>query len=737
MQFFNQAPARAPLASGTIHGVVNVFDFPDLSRLVRPRNIVVVGGSQRPNTEGAFLLDNLARHSKLLGEVYVVNPSMPDCGVFQCWPSLAALPEGPIDVALVIVRASLVLDVLRDCARRQIPFAIVMSSGFAETGQEGKTIEAEIAALCAETGLRVYGPNCPGLTNMRDRIGMTFSTAFAADAANVGPIGLVTQGGGAGRSVIQGFANGPGAGLWFSGGNELDLGAPDFIAHLAMDPAIEVIAVVLEGIRHGKRLIAALELARANGKPVVALKVGRSEYGVRAAQSHTGSIAGAAEINKAVFRQFGVVEVDDLDELVAVTRLLAARRRPASASLAILTFSGGAAAMAADHTGIQGLQLAEFTPQTLAHLKAALPAFAAIQNPVDVTSEAVKSIDALVSCLCAVAADPHVGAVLVPVPADYGEATERIAQAIIDAAANALTPIIPVWMSRRQGAGFDLLERHGLAPFTSLSKAIAAIRKAVPRAALPPAGQARAVAAEVPAHAAGVADIALTACNEATAKRMLRDADIPVPAGILAGSAKEAAEIAARLGFPVAMKVASAQILHKTEVDGVRLGIASQEQAAAAYASILERVGALRPDARIDGILVEKMFHDGGREMLVGIHTDEAFGRVMTVGLGGIFVELMKDVSHRVLPIRQADALEMIGELRYGAYLGEFRGHAPADVEALADLLGRISEFAMNHPEIQEAEFNPVWVGPKGEGAFALDALILSTPAEGAEPTSA
>ncbi|MNN27482.1 hypothetical protein D3C81_1410200 [compost metagenome] len=218
---------------------------------------------------------------------------------------------------------------------------------------------------------------------------------------------------------------------------------------------------------------------------------------------------------------------------------------------------------------------------------------------------------------------------------------------------------------------------------------------------------------------------------------MLREADIPVPAGILAGSAEEAAGIAARLGFPVAMKVASAQILHKTEVDGVRLGIGSQEQVAAAYAGILERVGALRPDARIDGVLVEKMFHDGGREMLVGIHTDEAFGRVMTVGLGGIFVELMKDVSHRVLPIRKADALEMIGELRYGAYLGEFRGHAPADVEALADLLGKISEFAMKHPEIREADFNPVWVGPKGEGAFALDALILSAPAEGAVPTSA
>lgn len=707
-----------------------MFDFPDLSRLVRPHNILVVGGSQRPNSEGARLLENLAIHSQLSGELFVVNPSMRSDGEFKVWPTVAEVPPAPIDVALVMVRVSLVLDVLRDCAARKIPFAIVMSSGFAEAGPEGQAIEAEIAALCAATGMRVYGPNCPGLTNLRDRVGMTFSPAFKADisaSAHAGTIGIVTQGGGAGRNILQGLSHGVGAALWLSAGNELDLGAPDFIAHMAMDPEIRVITVLLEGVKQGARLVAALDLARSRGKAVVILKVGRSEYGIRAAQSHTGSIAGAAEVNKAVFRQFGAIEVDDLDELVAVTRLLAAERRPASANLAIVTFSGGAAAMAADHTGIQGLRLAEFEPGTVARLRESLPSYAAVNNPVDVTSEALKTMDALVTCLGVVAEDPNVGAVLVPIPADYAQVTDGIAQAIVDALARASKPIIPVWMSRRLGAGYHLLEEQGLAPFTSLSKALSAIRKAVPRDARIDAASGRPEDKRDNVHAAPAE--ALHACNEATAKQMLREADIPVPQGTLAKSAAEAAAAAARLGFPVVMKVASAQILHKTEVNGVRLNIASAEQAAAAFTQIMEQVSALRPDATIDGVLVEKMFHASGREMLVGIHTDATYGRVMTVGLGGIFVELMKDVSHRVLPIQASDAHEMISELRYGAYLGEFRDRPAADINALTALLVQISNFAMAHPEVQEAEFNPVWVGPVGEGAFPLDALILTAPA--------
>lgn len=697
--------------------------FPDLSRLVKPRDLVVVSGSLRPNSEGARLLENLAE-SKLDGEVFVVNTRSSSENQLRCWPSVLEVPSEKIDVALVMVRAALVPGILRECATRGIPYAIVMSSGFDEAGPEGKALGDEIRELCSTTGLRVYGPNCPGLTNIRDRVGMTFSPAYRTDIHS-GRVGLVTQGGGAGRNVLQGLAFGSvGVGLWLSGGNELDLGTADFIAHMARDPEIDVITVVLEGIKQGAKLANALSLARDRGKPVVILKVGRSEYGVKAAASHTGAIAGTAEVNRAVFRQFGAIEVDDIDELVAVTRLLSAGNRPTSPAVAIVTFSGGSGAMAADHTGMAGLELAELGPDTVARLRACLPDFASTSNPVDVTAEALKNPDSMAACLRAIADDPRVGAIVVPIPADYAAVTDTLARIMTEEAPRSAKPIIPVWMSRRQGPGFALMEEQGLGPFVSLSKALSALRKAV--------GPGRTSEASGAAHREKIpspsdSEEKLQACGEAAAKQMLKAAGISVPEGVLVATADQAVEAATRLGFPVVMKVASEQILHKTEVNGVRLGITSRGQVIETFSDILEKVGALRPDARIDGVLIEKMFDSRGREMLVGIHTDEVFGRVMTVGLGGVFVELLKDVAHRLLPVTPRDVAEMLGELRHAAWLKEFRNRPAADVDAFEALLLRISEFVMAHPEIREAEFNPVWVGPVGEGAFALDALMLST----------
>ncbi|HVR54150.1 MAG TPA: acetate--CoA ligase family protein, partial [Pseudorhodoferax sp.] len=304
--------------------------------------------------------------------------------------------------------------------------------------------------------------------------------------------------------------------------------------------------------------------------------------------------------------------------------------------------------------------------------------------------------------------------------ADYAGATDALSQVIAELAPVTARPIVPVWMSRQLAPGFHVMENSGLAPFMSLSQAMAAVRKAlgtVPNAEAPQSDHA---ASAVPATAP-----ALVACNEASAKDLLKGAGIAVPQGVLALNAEAASAAAAELGCPVVMKVASAQILHKTEVGGVRLNIASAEQARTTFEDIVAQVSQRRPDARIDGVLVERMLDARGREMLVGIHTDPAFGRVMTVGLGGVFVELLKDVSHRVLPIRDEDARAMLGELRHAAYLGAFRDKSAADMEALVELLVRIPSFAMAHPDIEEAEFNPVWVGPEGQGAFALDALVL------------
>ncbi len=686
--------------------------FPDLTRLVTPRSIAIIGASGREGSQGKRLYDNVVRHSPFAGAVYPVNPAYKEIAGAQCWPSVEAIPAGQIDLALVIVNAAAVLQTLRQCAARGIPFAIVMTSGFAEVGGEGAELEAQIAALCRSTGLHVYGPNCPGFVNIRDRLGFTFSPAFKDDL-NAGTIGLATQGGGLGRNVLQALSHGEGVGLWFSGGNEVDLGLPDFIAHMAQDPAIRVIAVLMEGIKDGRRLIDAFRLAQQAGKPVVMLKVGRSDYGVKAAQSHTASIAGSARVNSAVFAQYGVIEVDDLHELAAVSRLAAAGQRGAVKGLCIFTFSGGTAALAADIVGTAGLELVELQPASTAALQALLPAFASVSNPVDTTADILRDEKLTGECLRIVCADAAVGVVLFPIPMDYGPITQTMAQAIDAVARSTDTVIVPVWMSRRLGAGFQALDSAGRMPFFSLTDAVGALKKVLPQRRVPAL------------HAAHTS--ASQALSEIDAKARLAQAGITVPGGCLARSEDQACAHAAQLSYPVVLKVVSSHITHKTEVGGVKLGIASDEQLRTAYREIQASVAAQRPDAVVDGILVEKMFPAGGREVLVGVHRDQAFGPILSFGLGGIFVEVLKDVTHRALPITRADAQAMVREIRAFPLLAGVRGQPPADLEALETLLLKVSDFAVAMGDgLQELDLNPVWVGNAGQGAFPLDALLVT-----------
>lgn len=692
--------------------------FPDLTLLVAPRNIAIIGASGREGSQGKRLYDNVVLHSQFSGAVFPVNPAYKDIAGAPCWPSVEKIPAGNIDAALVIVNASAVLETLRQCAARGIPFAIVMTSGFAEVGGEGSDLEARIAELCRSTGLHVYGPNCPGFVNIRDRLGFTFSPAFKDDL-NAGSIGLATQGGGLGRNVLQALSHGEGVGLWFSGGNEVDLGLPDFIAYMAKDPGIRVIAVLMEGIKDGRRLINAFRLAHEAGKPVVVLKVGRTDYGAKAVQSHTASVAGSAKVNSAVFAQYGAIEVDDLHQLAAVSRLAAANRRDASNGLCIFTFSGGTAALAADIVGAAGLELVELRPESTAALKALLPAFANVSNPVDTTADILRDEKLIGESLRIVCADKGVGVVLFPIPMDYGPITKTMAQAIEEVGRNSDTVIVPVWMSRRLGEGFEVLDLAGYMPFYSLTDAVGALKKILPqRDKLLPTSQ---------EHASQTSMVRTSTVSEIDAKARLEQAGITVPGGHLAHNEDEACAYAALLGYPVVLKVVSRQITHKTEAGGVKLGISTSEQLDEGYRAIHRSVALHRPDAVVDGILVEKMFPAGGREVLVGVHRDLAFGLILTFGLGGIFVEVLKDVTHRALPITREDARAMVREIRAYPLLAGVRGQVPADLEALETLLLKVSDFACAAGDrLQELDLNPVWVGSAGEGAFPLDALLVT-----------
>lgn len=705
------------------------YRFPDLSALARPKSVVLVGASERRDSIGGRALVNLVEESDFKGDLYLVNPARAEIAGLACWPSVSALPATP-ELAVVAVPAKAVLGVLRECAGKGIGFVILFTAGFSETDAAGKAAEAEIKALARETGMRIYGPNSPGLSNMNAKLGFTFSPAFKLDLKK-GPLGLATQGGGLGRSLLQSMERGTGVGLWCSGGNEVDLEVSDFIHYMADAPDIRVIVTMLEGIKDGRKFVAAARHAARRGKPIVAIKVGKSEYGIKAAQSHTASIAGSAEVNSAVFRQLGIIEVADTDELADVAWLLARQVPAGDEKFAVFCFSGGAAALAADMIGLAGLEMSAFAPQTREKLLACLPAYAPIDNPVDTTAAILADMSNADAALQAMVDDADVGLVLYPFPMEYGEATTKLAESAIRVQANTPKPILPVWMSDRVGGGYRAFAAAGMVPARTIGKAVNALKGWVDygrwRAAFDPDWQ------PLLMRTTGEAPAATATISEAQAKAWLAANGIPVLPAALAATRAEAVKVARDIGYPVVAKVASAQITHKSDLGGVKVGLADDAAVAAAWDGIHASVAAAMPDAVIDGLLIERMAPAGGVEMLVGVHRDPVFGHMLTFGLGGIYVEVFKEVTRRLLPVGPADAAAMVREMRCYPLLAGARGQRPRDIAALERLLVAVSDFVCAHgEEIEEIDLNPVWLGAEGEGAIPLDAVIVrGVPAGG------
>lgn len=699
--------------------------FSDLTHLFNPRSIVLVGASGRVDSVGGRTLENLVDVSDFKGELYLVNPTRSEIRGLRCYPSVEALPAVP-DVAIVTVPANLVLEALASSAARGVRFAIVLTSGFGEAGDEGREAEAQMLVIAQRSGMRIFGPNCPGLNNINARLGMSFSPAFRHDL-NPGPIGLATQGGGLGRTFLQAMERGIGVGVWASAGNQADLEVSDFIYYMADAPDIKVIVALIEGFKNGHKFIAALRHAAAKGKPVVALKVGKSEYGKRSAQSHTASMTGSAEINSVVLRQFGVIEVDDMDELVDTAWLLARRLPVGDEKLVIYASSGGAATLAADMVGSAGLTLAEFAPETTKRLGGLLPSYAAIHNPVDVGTEIFTRPTLVDETLKAVVDDPSVGLVLYTYPLDYGPVMQQNAESTVRVQATTHVPIVPVWMSDRLGEGYQVFVKAGLAPPRSLSNAVSAAQRWIAwgqwRKTIDP--HFRPLLPAVPASAEEVLHVQALSENEG--KKRLAAAGIPVlPAGV-ASDVEAAVRLANAMGYPVVAKIASPDIVHKSEAGGVLVGLHDARAVQTGWEQISASVRDKAPGARIDGLLIEKMALPGGLEVFIGVQRDPIFGHILTFGLGGIYVEIFKDVSRRMLPLTPDSAAAMIREVRSFPLLDGARGRPKRDIDALVRLLLQVSAFVQAHAgELQELDLNPVWVGEQGQGAIPLDAVILN-----------
>lgn len=703
--------------------------FSDLSHLVLPRSIALVGASERAQSVGGRTLENLVTHSSFQGRLHLVNPVRPEINGRTCARSISDIQED-LDLALVAVKAETVLPVLQECADKRVKFAMVLTSGFSETGDEGRRTEARMLEIARSSGMRIYGPNCPGLNNINARLGMTFSPAYQFDQ-KPGPIGLATQGGGMGRTIIQAMERGIGTGLWFSAGNEVDLEVSDFIHYMATADDIKVIVTTLEGVRNGPRFLEACQHAARHGKPVVAMKIGKSEYGVKAAQSHTAAISGSAEVNSAVFRELGVIEVDEVSELIDTAALLARGQPTGKEKVAVFCYSGGTAALAADKVGTAGLQLAEFEEATLAQLRTQLPDYAAISNPVDTTAVVLTDAEIGYASLKAVVDDPNVGAVIYPIPFDYGEVTTTAARSAARVQKETDKPVVMVWMSDKLGQGYPALVDNGMVPVRSVAGAVDAVRRYVEYGAW----RARRDAAWIPEalSAPTVADDERSravpqgagSVREHEAKALLRTWNIRVPRSTFAASADEAVRAFNEIKAPsVAMKIVSPTITHKSDVGGVRLGIRSADAARAAHTDILAAVSQAAPGHVLEGVLVEEMLTGPFVEVVVGVHKDPVFGHVCTVGLGGISIELFKDVSRRLLPLNPQRARDMLEETQCVRLLKGFRGRPAMDMDALVDALVAVSDMVMKNPQIDEVEINPLAVMPQGAGVMALDAVL-------------
>src|SRR6266436_3535338 len=453
--------------------------FADISHLVRPNRVAVMGASDRPGSFGYSTYNNVRNNSVIAGGAVPVNPRYDTVLGDRCYPRVSDVPGDPVDVAIILLTAERVLEAVKDCATAGVRHLVVLSSGFSETGAAGRAQQEEMVRLARASGMRVYGPNSPGLANVADRVLLSMSPVAGSDVTS-GPVGLVTQGGGIGRALMQWMDRGLGIGLWCSPGNEADLDIADFVNHMVDDDRIAVIGAVVEGFSEGRKFLDVARRAREAGKPLVILKIGRSEYGQKTAASHTASIAGNDAVASAVFAQYGVVRVDDVDELGETlhlfSRALGVVGRDVTRTC-VYSFSGGTASLAADLVGAAGLELATFEPKTHEALTGRAPAFGFVDNPVDLTTKVFTDGDLNRAVFELICNDPNVGSVLFAIPADYEEDTIAVSSDAVEIARSTRTLLIPVWMSPRRGGGYQVLRAAGMAPVDGVRRAVKALRR--------------------------------------------------------------------------------------------------------------------------------------------------------------------------------------------------------------------------------------------------------------------
>ncbi|MBC7576867.1 MAG: acetate--CoA ligase family protein [Tardiphaga sp.] len=701
-----------------------------LRRLIAPRSVAIIGASDRKSSFGNRAMENLQDFD---GPVHLVNARATSVAGRPCFASVAAIGEAP-DCVFIAVPREMVESVVRECAAAGVGGAVIVASGLAETAKPDRIADQQrIVEIARRADMRLVGPNTIGFLNYGVGAALTFSAMPARRALLPHAIGIISQSGSLGFSLAQAAELGVSISHVLTAGNSADVDVADYVAYLAEEPACKAIICVFEGMAHPVRMGHALRFAWSVNKPVIMYKMATGNEGARAAMSHTGSLAGSNEAYAAMFARAGVIQVDRFEDLIETATFFAKAPRPTTDGVAVIATSGGATIMAADKAEWHGIPLPQPGTRAADLLAIHVPDFGSPRNPCDVTAQLMNDMVALESCVDALMADAQFGAMVTSHAYAYDSATSRLP--VFSRAAASHGKIVcnvwaPAWLG---GPGTIETQQDGhLALFNGMDRCFATLAAWQRRERL------RQTASDAPpvrltaAHAAaqvteilrGITDTALT---ESQSKRVAALYGIPVVAEAVVGSANEAVVAAGRLGYPVVLKIESPDILHKTEAGVVCLNLPDAQSVRDAAIRLLELANAIVPAPRINGLLVQPMIPKGV-EVMVGVRNDPQFGPLVMVGLGGILVELLKDVAIAIAPVSTAEARRMILGLKGATLLTGFRGRAAIDINALAGIVARVSELADDHrAAIAEIDFNPLICD--ADRIIAVDALIVKIQA--------
>jgi acetyl coenzyme A synthetase (ADP forming)-like protein len=697
--------------------------MPDLDPILKPRSVAVIGASRRPDTIGHEILANIVKYG-FTGAVYPVNPNAPSIHSIKAYPSVGDIPDA-VDLAVIVVPKEHVLAVAESCGKKGVRGLVVISAGFKEVGETGATAERQLVEIVRRYGMRMVGPNCMGVLNAAPEISL--NATFAPTMPPFGHAAFVSQSGALGLSVLD-YATEYGIGIsqFVSVGNKPDVSGNDLLLQWEHDDTVGVILMYVENFGNPRRF---LEIASriAKQKPIIAMKSGRSRIGARAAASHTGSLAASDAAVDALLTQAGVLRAVSMEELFDMAMAFTGPPLPRSRRAAVLTNSGGPGILVADALEPQGIELVDLSPETIARLQPLFPPEASLRNPVDMIASATAAdyraaLDAL---LADANVDSAVAIFVPPLGIHAGDVAESIAAA---ASKHPGKPVLAVLMGREGlPEGRAELHRAGIPAYIfpeSAARALGALRRvrewrARPEAPDRPLTVDRDRAARLIAQARSAGRTKLT---ELEVLGVLSAYGIAAAPARLAHDAEDAARAAAEVGYPVAVKIVSQQIIHKTEVGGVRTGIGTVVELKEACVEMLDSVSRHAPSATIDGLLVQRMI-SGGRETIVGVSRDAVFGPLVMFGLGGIYVEALGDVVFRIAPLGPLDVHDMLKGIRGAAILQGIRGAPPVDFAALGDVVQRVAQLAIDHEEIAELDINPLLALPNG--AQAVDARIL------------